>query len=635
MPRRQIYIPLQFANVNVHADVGPRRAPSQSIARAIAEVLEERRLMSFSPAVNYPATDYPVDVVAADLNNDGRLDLIASNAGTTRIGVLLGNGDGTFQAPLASEAGDFTHSVAVGDLNDDGTLDLAVATFASVNVMLGNGDGTFQAPSEISIGSDTASVAVGDFNADGTLDLGVRSHTYVPGEYDPYYYTYNGTYTGHLTVLTGHGDGSFAAPVTRDFSGGLFDCVVADLNRDGADDLVATQSEFGGIAVLFGDAAGQYQNTSTIGLNFLPAALAAGDINGDGNADLVMTRQYWYGSNVSVLPGDGAGGFGPAVNYPGANGNSIVLGDFDHDDQPDLAILHTNSQSSVTLLRARSDGTLGPAESLTVSLYASSLTTGDVNGDGWLDLITANPSGNNVSVLTNDRNWTPSPPSLAINDVTVTEGNSSTVTAVFTVTRSGSLAEAATVQYSTGNGGALAGSDYVAKSGTLTFAAGVATMQVTVAVNGDLVDEYDQHFFVNLSSPSGAVITDGQGTGVILDNDNAPTLTIAPKVSKKEGNKNSTSCSFQVTLSAPSEKSISVNFATADGTATTADRDYAATSGTLFIAPGTTSRTIQVWIIGDREKEADETFLVKLSAASNVTLLTSQAVGEILNDDKH
>jgi hypothetical protein len=265
---------------------------------------------------------------------------------------------------------------------------------------------------------------------------------------------------------------------------------------------------------------------------------------------------------------------------------------------------------------------------------AYALVAGDFNGDGWLDAGTANPGGNSVSVLINDHTWPPAPPSLSINDVSVTEGNAGTVAAVFTVTRSDSLSSAVTVNYSTANGGALAGSDYAAKTGTLTFGAGVATMTITILVNGDVTDEYDQGFYVNLSGASGAVITDGQGFGTIVNDDLPPTITITSKVSAREGgNNNSTLFNFVVTLSAASEKSISVSFATANGTATTADNDYVARSGTLTFAPGVTSQTISVQVKGDKNKESNETFYVNLSGAANATIATAQGVGEILDDD--
>jgi hypothetical protein len=203
------------------------------------------------------------------------------------------------------------------------------------------------------------------------------------------------------------------------------------------------------------------------------------------------------------------------------------------------------------------------------------------------------------------------------------------------VTRSGeNLAGSVTVNYATANGGALAGSDYVAQSGTVTFADGEATKNITILVNGDTTDEYDQGFYVNLSSPTGAVIADGQGFANILDDDEPPTITITPVVSGKEGpNNKTTSFVFVVTLSAVSEKEVRVNFATANGTATTADNDYVARSGTLIFAPGVTSQSISVQVKGDKKQESDETFSVNLSGATNATIAVAQGIGEILDDD--
>src|SRR5262245_14467560 len=144
------------------------RSQSRRISRACFEALEARQLMSFTPAVSYPAGTNPQEIVTADFNNDGRLDLATCNIGGNNVSVLLGNGNGTFQAPRTSAAGDNPVSIAVGDFNGDGKLDLTAANGGTtgVSVMRGNGDGTFQTPSSLDIGSDPTSVAVGDFNGD-------------------------------------------------------------------------------------------------------------------------------------------------------------------------------------------------------------------------------------------------------------------------------------------------------------------------------------------------------------------------------------------------------------------------------------------------------------------------------------
>jgi hypothetical protein len=529
-------------------------------------------------------------------------------------------------------------SLAVGDFDGDHILDLATIGgydySGEVSVLLGNdnsagaGSGSFAAPTSVGIGSTPTSVAVGDFDGDGKLDLGVTSNTY----YSSYYYYY-GSYQGKANVLLGSGDGSFSGPNVTPLGYGYFQsAAVGRFDGDNIDDLATVNYYYGTASVLEGDSSGYLQGPTDFYAGNSPWSVATKDLDGDGDNDLVVAN--YYGNDVGVLLGNGQGGFTAATNYfAGTNPpTSVVIGDFNHDTKLDIAT--TNSSNELNVLYGRGDGTFAVAVNAATVPGAYALAAGDFNGDGWLDAATGNPAGNSVSVLLNDHTWPPAPSSLSINDVSVTEGNAGTVAAVFTVTRSDNLASVVTVNYGTANGGALAGSDYAAKTGTLTFGAGVATMTITILVNGDVTDEYDQGFYVNLSGASGAVITDGQGFGTIMNDDLPPTITITPKVSAKEGgNNNSTLFNFVVTLSAASEKSISVSFATANGTATTADNDYVARTGTLTFAPGVTSQTISVQVKGDKNKESNETFYVNLSGAANATITTSQGVGEILDDD--
>ena len=222
-------------------------------------------------------------------------------------------------------------------------------------------------------------------------------------------------------------------------------------------------------------------------------------------------------------------------------------------------------------------------------------------------------------------------PSLTINDVTITEGNSGTLLATFEVKLSKASLDTVTVQYGTGNGTATAGSDYTATSGIITFAPGQTSKIITVPVNGDLLNEINETFTVNLSNPSKAKIADAQGIGTIINNDPIPSFAIND-VTISEGNSGTKNAIFTVNLSAARGKTTTVNFATANGTAT-AGSDYTATSGTLTFAPGETTKTIAVPIIGDTVVESNETFTVKLSGATNATIADTQGVATITNDD--
>ena len=220
-------------------------------------------------------------------------------------------------------------------------------------------------------------------------------------------------------------------------------------------------------------------------------------------------------------------------------------------------------------------------------------------------------------------------PGLAINDVTIVEGNAGNVDAVFTVTRVG--AGSASASFATSNGTATASADYVSSSGTVTFTGAQTTQTITVPVVGDLKDEPDETFNVTLSNPVGTTIVDGAGVGTIIDDDAVPTLSIGD-ATVTEGNAGTFAATFTVTLSAASGRQVTVDFASAGGTATSPS-DFAAVAGTLTFAEGDVSKTVSVVVNGDTVVEPDETFNVNLAAPTNATLADGIGLGTILNDD--
>jgi chitinase len=222
-------------------------------------------------------------------------------------------------------------------------------------------------------------------------------------------------------------------------------------------------------------------------------------------------------------------------------------------------------------------------------------------------------------------------PSLRVNDVSVTEGNTATRNATFTVTQSAVAGRDVTVHYATSDSSAKAPADYAPVSGTLTIPAGSTSRTVTVPVRGDTIDENTETFNLNLSSAGGASIADSRGVGTIRDDDGAPRMTV-DDARVREGDRGLTRMLFVVRLSQISGKTVSVRYATERRSAISGS-DYQGTSGTLTIAAGAATGVVAVNVIGDTRPETDENFNLRLSSAHNASLRDSLAVGTILNDD--
>jgi len=246
------------------------------------------------------------------------------------------------------------------------------------------------------------------------------------------------------------------------------------------------------------------------------------------------------------------------------------------------------------------DATHEPAETVNLTLSTPSLATLGAQSTAVLTIADDDPV-----------------PAIAIDDVTLDEGNSGTKTFTFTVTLSNPSATAVSVDYATAAGTASAGSDYANASGTLTFASGVTTRTITVDVNGDTIFESDETFVVNLATGS-------HGTGTIVNDDAEPAITI-DNVAKSEGNAGTTTFTFTLTRTAGSALTDTFTYTTAPGTATSGI-DFTPASGTLIFAPGMTTQTIDVDVLGDTLFEQNETFFVNLSNGTH-------GRGTIVNDD--
>jgi hypothetical protein len=353
--------------------------------------------LNFAPAVAYDSDGDLADSVAvADVNGDGKLDLLVTNGGSS-VGVLLGNGDGTFQTAVTYGSGGINpYSVAVADVNGDGKPDLVVGNEGNYNcsggavgVLMGNGDGTFQtALTYCSGGISAQSVAVADVNGDGKPDLLVANRCGASG--------CSVSVDGSVGVLLGNGDGTFQTAVTYG-SGGNQDqsMAVADVNGDGKPDLVVANCSdsnciSGRVGILLGNGDGTFQTAVPYGSGgSLARSVAVADVNGDGKPDVLVAN---YDGTVGVLLGNGDGTFQAAVTYPsgGTNVASVAVGDVNGDGKPDVAVANFGS-SSVSVLLGNGDGTFQTAVTYGSGGYQDqSVAVADVNGDGKPDLVVSN-----------------------------------------------------------------------------------------------------------------------------------------------------------------------------------------------------------------------------------------------------
>ncbi len=232
-----------------------------------------------------------------------------------------------------------------------------------------------------------------------------------------------------------------------------------------------------------------------------------------------------------------------------------------------------------------------------------------------------------VATITDDDQ----PPTVSVDDVSVTEGDAGSTTATFTVSLSAVSGKIVAVDWATAAGSAGAGSDFASASGSRTIVAGASSATVAVSVNGDVLDEVNESFGISLTNPTNATVADGSGVGTIDDDDPLPLLSI-DDVSVTEGNGGTTTTTFTVSLSAVSAKTVTVDWATVDDGAVQPG-DYVAGSGTLSFTPGDDSETVGVTVNGDVVAELDDAYRVLLSDPTNATLGDPEGIGTIVDDE--
>jgi len=359
----------------------------------------------FLPTVTYDAgAGQARSLAVTDLNHDGLLDVAVATA--SGVGVLLGNGDGTLRTSVLYDSGGISPlDVKVADVNRDGKKDIVVLNecgapncqFWSIGVLLGNGDGTFQPAMTYDGGPlPPGKIAAADVNRDGKPDL-IVTLPYPSGFENP----------GAVAVLLGNGDGTFQSAVTYASGGFLANGVaVADLNGDKKKDIIVTNqcSQYcsaergeGFVGVLLGNGDGTFQPVVT----YDPAADNSGsvlvaDVNGDGKSDLLVAAWLpnemntdWNG--VSVLLGNGDGTFQPAVAYIGTQSSyapsALAVADVNKDGHLDVAVAGFSQAGSLFL--GNGNGTFQAGQPAGLNTDIGGMVFADMNGDGRPDLVAA------------------------------------------------------------------------------------------------------------------------------------------------------------------------------------------------------------------------------------------------------
>ena len=389
---------------------------------------------SFRAAADFDAGDRPPDVASADLNSDGKTDLVVTNRGANEIIVFLGNSNGTPTKTKFAFA-DGPVNVGIGDFNRDGKSDLAIRhgefSTPGVSILIGDGAGGFGPPTNFSTFA-ADNMVVADFNNDGNADVFISqddagssqmllgngsgglsggstlnvifAHRAAPGDFNKdgkVDLAVVGDGATFVSVALGDGLGGFSASKTFPVSNGARFIATADFNNDGNLDLV-TAGQVNGIAVLAGDGAGNFGAATLVSLGFSTETVTIADFNGDTKPDLAVTGNQ---SMIALLAGNGAGGFGNPILYRiNTSALDIVSGDFDGDNKADVAITNTSfsPSTSLSLFFGDGSGNLRFASVMPVGSSPYAITNGDLNNDGRDDLVYTNIAHNTVSVLINN-----------------------------------------------------------------------------------------------------------------------------------------------------------------------------------------------------------------------------------------
>lgn len=463
---------------------GPYYSSSQTIAVPVPAV----------PPVNlyapraYLTGSGPASSVSADFNGDGILDAAVANRTSNTVTILIGTGDGLFTEAASYASDNGPGRIAAADLNNDGNVDLVTLNSGSLSIFLGSGNGTFLTALTTPVAAGSSDFVIGDFTGNGKLDLAVLSPL-----------------GNSFSILSGNEDGTFSQQPATATTYSPNKLVAADFNNDGKLDLAITYRSFSSYAIFLGKGDGTFQPEL---LKFLAntgelAHIAAGQLNGDTKADLVITSVEAFPSGIAAIHamigvGDGTFTEKPAIPI-GKNPTALVLAHVDNGNNLDI-LTATNSGDQLELLYGLGDGTFSPTVTLTAPQSVTSINVSDFNNDGRGDIALTSFTSGLFTVF-----------------------QQTTVTKTFI---------GAPTNYFPGSGipGSLASGDFD-KDGKTDLAAGVHNSSLAISFKGDGAGHLTAKTDIVLAhTPTGILVTDLNQDGaddIVTNGDSTASISVA------------------------------------------------------------------------------------------------------------
>ncbi|CAF1202596.1 unnamed protein product [Adineta steineri] len=324
----------------------------------------------------------PIAIASGNFDNDNRSEVVVAYDGSDNIDIFFSYNTGSFTNQTTYPTGSLPYAVAVGDFNNDTHLDVVVANANAnnVSILLGYGNGSFTSQVTYATGSFPESLAVGDFNNDNQLDIVVGN-----------------ALGGNIIILLGFGNGSFIAqsPISTDATPRCI--AIGDFNNDTKLDIVVTSLTYNRTNIFLGSGDGSFALFKRYPTGHSPRSVAIGDFDNDGQLDLVTAN--YDDNNVGVRLGNGDGSFKSQMTFSTDIGAQYVaVGDFDKDNNLDIVVAATY-QSKMNYLGGYGNGSFQNRTTYPIGSLSLSLAVGDFNNDGQLDVVLPNQGSDDISIL--------------------------------------------------------------------------------------------------------------------------------------------------------------------------------------------------------------------------------------------